>query len=320
MIDTITRTAGIDTGKKRLALGFWPRGERFAADNGPEGFAILAGHLKRAGVRRVGIESTSVYHLAVTDCLRAEGFEVVVMQPGKVKAFARVQGIRVKSDAPDAELVAGAAEAQECVHAPQAPEMAALCEHLTYIEQCEENRARLKTQLERFKNPDLIAKKRREIALARLAIRTELKALEMAVRRHPHLSLRLDLAVSVPGVGLRTALTTVIRMPELGALGRQKAACLIGLAPLDDDTGDHKGLRRIQGGRTRARKALFLAAFAGAIHHNQWLGQHYKHLLAAGKPHKCAIIACARKLIGLLDAIFARKTPWENRQGMPCPS
>jgi transposase len=320
MLHSITKTAGIDTGKKRLALGFWPRGERFAADNSPEGFAILAGHLKAACVRRVGIESTSVYHLAVTDYLRAEGFEVVVLQPSKVKAFARLQGIKAKSDAPDAELVAGAAQAQERVYAPQAPEMAALAEHLTYIEQCEDNCARLKTQAERFTSPDLIAKKNSEIAAVRRAIASELKALEKAARRYPDLALNLDLAVTVPGVGMRTALTMVIRVPELGTLGREKAACLVGVAPFDDDTADRKGERHIQGGRTRARKALFLSAFSGAIHHNPWLGHIYKRLLALGKSHKCAIIACARKLIGLLDAIFARKTPWETRGGLQCPS
>jgi transposase len=319
MGEDITKTAGIDTGKKKLALGFWPRAERFVADNSPKGLAKLAGILKKSGVKRVGIESTSTYHVAAADLLRAEGFEVAVMQPGKVKAFAKLQGARVKADASDAELVAGAAQAQERVHAPQAAEIAPLAEYLTFIEQCEENAARLKTQRERFTNPGLIAKKKKEIAVARLAIRKELKELEKAVRLHPHLALRLDLAVSVPGVGLRTALATVIRMPELGRLGRERAACLLGVAPLDDDSGDHRGVRYIQGGRARARKALYLAAFAGAIHHNRSLKEFYKRLVARGKPHTLAVTACTRKLVILIEAVFERGTPWENREGMPCP-
>ena len=311
-------TGGIDTGKKRLWLGFWPRGERFAFDNGPQGFARIAAILKAARVTRIGIESTSIYHMAVTDYLRAEGFEVLVMQPGQVKAFGKMLGVRVKSDFPDSELAAGAAAAQERVYSPQAPEIAAFAEHLTYIEQCQDNCARLKTQLERFKNPDLVAKKRAEIALAQRAIRRELKELEQAVRLYPDLALRLDLAVTAPGIGMRTALTMVIRMPELGTLGPAKAACLLGVAPLDDDTSDHKGVRRIQGGRAKARKALFMAAFSGAMRHNEELRRHYKHLIAKGKTHTRAVIACARKLIVLLDAILARKTPWEPR-GIPCP-
>jgi transposase len=319
MSSVSTKTAGIDTGKKRLSLGFWPRGERYGFENKPENFAKIADIFKASGISRIGIESTSVYHFDVTDFLRAEGFEVVVLQPSKVKAFARLQGIRVKSDAPDAELVAGAAAAQELVYAPQAAEIAGFAEHLTYIEQCEYNCARLKTQAERFKSPDLMAKKRKEIALAKLAIRSEIKALEQALRLYPELALKLDLAVSVPGVGLRTALTTVIRMPELGTLGREKAACLLGVAPLDDDTGEHTGARRIQGGRAKARKAIFLAAFSGAMQHNEWLRQIYKRLIAKGKTHTRAIIACARKLIGLLDAIFARKTPWQNSAAYHAP-
>ena len=311
-------TGGIDTGKKRLWLGFWPRGERFAFDNGPEGFAKIAAILKTARVTRVGIESTSIYHMAVTDYLRAEGFEVLVMQPGQVKAFGKMLGVRVKSDFPDSELAAGAAAAQERVYAPQAPEIAGFAEHLTYIEQCEDNCARLKTQAERFKNPDLVAKKRAEIALAKRAIRRELKELEQAVRRHKDLAIRLDLAVTAPGIGMRTALTMIIRMPELGTLGPAKAACLLGVAPLDDDTGDHKGARRIQGGRAKARKALFMAAFSGAMRHNDELKRHYKHLMAKGKTHTRAVIACTRKLVVLLDAILARKTPWEPR-GIPRP-
>jgi transposase len=320
MIKISMITAGIDTGKERLWLGFWPRGERFAFDNEASGFAKIAAILKAAGVRRVGIESTSIYHVAVTDYLRAEGFEVLVLQLGQVKAFARLQGVRVKSDWPDSELVAGAAEAQERVYAPPAPAIAGFAEHLTYIEQCEDNCARLKTQAERFKTPELTAKKKREIAMARLAIRRELKELEAAVRRHPDLALKLDLAVSVPGVGMRTALAAVIRMPELGTLGRQKAACLLGVAPLDDDTSDHKGARRIQGGRAKARKAIFLAAFSGAMRHNDQLRNIYLRRIASGAKHTSAVIACARKLIILLDAIFARRTPWQTRGGIQCHS
>ena len=109
-------------------------------------------------------------------------------------------------------------------------------------------------------------------------------------------------------------------MPELGTLGREKAASLLGVAPFDDDTADHVGVRRIQGGRAKARKAVFMAAFSGAMRHNDQLRKIYLRRIAKGAKHTSAVIACARKLIGLLDAIFARKTPWENRRGIQCPS
>lgn len=325
MKDHSTPTAGIDTGKDNLSLGFWPRGERLTVANNPEGFAVLAGALRRHGIKRVGIESTATYHVAVSEALREQGFEVIVLQPGQVKAFAKLQNKHVKQDASDAELVAGTSALIETVHPPQAQEMAALAEHLTYLEQCEDNRARLKTQLERFRDPELIAKKKQEIAQASLAIRREIKALAAKVNEDPHRKQRMELATSVPGVGLRSALSVVIRMPELGRLGRQKAAALLGVAPLDDQSGDHEGIRYIQGGRARARCSLFMAAFSACTQHNPWLKRIYERLMARGKAHTAAVIACTRKLVILLDAIFARGTKWQdkwpqkNQGGMPCP-
>lgn len=325
---TITKTAGIDTGKDRLALGFWPRGERLTVSNTLEGFARLAEALRRQGVTRVGIESTATYHFAVSEGLRDEGFEVIVLQPGQVKAFAKLQNERVKRDCSDAELVAGTTLLVETVYPPQAAEMAALAEHLTYLEQLEDNRARLKTQLERFRDPELVAKKRQDITQASLAIRRERNALVEKVSKYPHLKQRVKLAISVPGVGLRSALSVVIRMPELGRLGRQKAAALLGVAPLDDQSGDHEGLRFIQGGRARARSALFMAAFSAATRHNPWLKRIYERLMARGKAHTAAVIACTRKLVILLDAIFLRGSGWQDdwkkhkpqhHGGMPCP-
>ncbi|MFN0193426.1 MAG: IS110 family transposase [Aestuariivirga sp.] len=320
MTDTITRTAGIDTGKKHLTLGFWPRGERYTVENTPEGIAKLAKILKKAGVRRVGIESTSIYHFAATEALRAEGFEVAVLQPGQVKAFGKLQRVKSKRDLTDCELVAGAAAGQDCVYPAQSPEIAALAEHLTYLEQCEENCACLKTQLVRYRDPLLIAKKKKEIAHARLLIRTEIKELTAKVKLVPGQAKRLALALSVEGVGLRTALCALIRMPELGSLGRGKAASLLGVAPFDDSSEDYEGVRHIEGGRSRARKAFFLAAFSGALHHNPLLKAFYRRLTGNGKPHTLAVIACTRKLVIILDAIFKRGTPWEKHRGIQCPA
>jgi transposase len=218
--------------------------------------------------------------------------------------------------------VAGTAALIETVHPPQAEEIAALAEHLTYLEQCEDNRARLKTQRERFRDADLMAKKKRDIAQMSLAIRQEIKALTAKANTYPHLKRRIELAVSVPRVGQRSALSIVIRMPELGGLGRQKAAALLGVAPIDDQSGDHEGLRFIQCGRSRARSSLFMAAFSASTRHNAWLKRFYERLIARGKAHTVAVIAYARKLVILLDAIFQRKTKWQDEWkkdgGMPC--
>jgi transposase len=319
-----TVTAGIDTSKKELHLGFWPRGKRLKVGNGEQGFEALAAALDEAKVKRVGIESTSIYHRAAAAFLAARGFEVVVLQPGQVKAFAEIHRKKAKRDPSDAELIAGCAGLQVEVHAPHDPSIAKLSEHLTYIEQCEDNLARLKTQKERFAQGPYRAKIEAEIKRLERRLGKELKALEAKLRAKPELDTRLDLVTSVPGVGLRSGLAVLIRMPELGSLSPAKAAALLGVAPFDDDTGEHQGERHIHGGRARARKSLYMAAFSASSHHNPQLKTFRERLLGRGKAHTLAVIACTRKLIILLNAILARGTPWtterpKRSEGMPCP-
>lgn len=319
MGEDITKTAGIDTGKKKLNLGFWPRAGRLEFDNTPEGFERLAAVLDEYKIKRVGIESTASYHLAVSEVLRARGFEVIVLQPLQVKAFAMIHLKRAKNDKMDPEMVAGCAAAQSEVHAPHSPEILRLAEHLTFIEQCEDNAARLKTQLERFTIESYRKKIKQEIARFAGTVRRELKMLEKELRLNRRLSERLDLVLSIPCIGLRSALGTLIRMPELGTLSREQAAALLGVAPMDHDSGDHKGVRFIQGGRARARKTLYMTTFSGSFHHNPLLKAFYARLVKRGKEHTLALVACMRKLVIIVNAVLQRGTPWETREGTPCP-
>jgi transposase len=319
MGEDITQTAGIDTGKKRLNLGFWPKAGRLQVGNTPEGFERLAAVLGEHKIKRVGIESTATYHMAVSAFLRARGFEVIVLQPLQVKAFAKVHLQRAKNDKMDPEMVAGCAAVQTAVHAPHSPEIMRLAEHLTFIEQCKDNIARLKTQCERFSEERFCNAIKTDIARLRLTIRREVKMLEKELRLNPQLSKRLDLVLSIPGAGLASALIVLIRIPELGTLSREQAAALLGVAPMDDDSGDREGKRRIQGGRARARKGLYMAAFAASFHHNPLLKAFYARLVERGKEHNLALVACTRKLVIIINAVLQRGTPWEKREGMPCP-
>ncbi len=122
--------------------------------------------------------------------------------------------------------------------------------------------------------------------------------------------------LSVEGVGEPTALTLLIRMPELGSLSREKIAALAGLAPYDHDSGRFKGQRRIAGGRARVRKALYAAAFPAAQRWNPQLVALYKRLREKGKEHKKALVACARKLLIMVNAVLSRGTPWISTQSV----
>ena len=167
--------------------------------------------------------------------------------------------------------------------------------HLTFVEQIEEDIARLKTRLEHVDDP-----RHRRIILAdikRLKARraAELARIAAELRAHDDLGRRFDLVLSIPGIGERTALAIVIRMPELGRISREEAAALAGLAPFDADSGVHKGQRRIAGGRSRLRRSLFAAALPAAFRWNEALVDLYQRLLARGKAHNVALTACARK-------------------------
>ena len=116
---------------------------------------------------------------------------------------------------------------------------------------------------------------------------------------------------------MRTALGLLIRMPELGHLSREQAASLVGLAPHVHESGKFKGERHIYGGRARLRQTIFMAAFAASAHWNADLKAFYRRLIAKGKAHTAAIIACARKLIIIANAVLARGTPWQDRRVTP---
>lgn len=141
------------------------------------------------------------------------------------------------------------------------------------------------------------------------------------MRAHADLAKRLDLRIGVPGIGERTALGLLVRMPELLTLSREQAAVLAGLAPLilsaskdDDGSGKRKGGRHIAGGGDRVRKSLSAAALPAAFKWNQALVALYGRLKAAGKPHKLALVACARKLLIFANAVLARQTPWTEKK------
>jgi transposase len=310
MTQTTPRTAGIDTAKAKLDVAIGGQSNPFTVENRPEGWCRLAAALAEAGVERVGIEATGGYERGVVEHLRQAGYTVLVLQPLQVKAFARLHLRRAKNDRLDAELIAACAALIEPPAIGPDARLPALTDRLTFIEQLEDDIARWKTRLEHIREARL-----RELALAEIGhletLRdSELKASRAAVRQEPDLAQRLTLVESIAGIGPRTALTLILRMPELGRLSREQAVALAGLAPFDDDTGQHSGERHIAGGRARVRTALFRASLPAAFHWNPALIAFYRRLRANGKAHTEALIACARKLLIYANTVLARGTPW----------
>jgi transposase len=302
--------AGIDVSKGFLDLALDGRCERWRFANDPAGRAALVEALVRLGASRAGLEASGGYERAVVASLRAAGIEVVLFQPRQVRAYALYRLRRAKTDAIDAGLIAACAAAHGPARAAPDPRLAAMAERLRLIEQIEHDAARLKTRIEAYADPALRERIADEVKRLKAWRAAELGGLLAALRGHRDLARRLELVTSVPGVGERTALTLLIRMPEIGALSREQAASLAGLAPFDDSSGPKDRPRRIAGGRAEVRTALYAAALPAAFRWNQALVALYARLKAKRKTHKQALVACARKLLAFVNAVIQRDAPW----------
>lgn len=306
-------TAGIDTSKAKLDIAVHGSTECWQVDNRPTGWRQLAARFCKIGALRVGIEASGGYERGVVDHLRAKGFTVLVLQPIQVKAYARVHLRRAKNDKLDAGLIAACAASIEQPSIAPDERLAKLAGLLTFVEQIEEDIVRFKTRLEQIHDSRLRRMVLADIARLKARRTTELLRIAATLRAHDDLARRLALVLSVPGLGERTALALIIRMPELGRISREEAAALAGLAPYDDDSGKHKGHRFIAGGRGRLRRSLYAAALPAAFRWNKALIALYRRLTERGKPHKVALIACARKLLIYANTVVQRGTPWVEK-------
>jgi transposase len=309
----ISTTAGIDTAKAKLDIAVHGGAGHWQVENTSAGWRRLAAELTRAVVTRVGIEASGGYESGVVGYLRDKGFAVLVLQPLQVKAYARVHLRRAKNDKLDAALIAACTATIDQPRIEPDDRLAKLAHHLTFVEQIEEDIARLKVRLEHVGEPRLRRLVMADIARLKKRRAAELLRIVTALRAHDDLAHRLDLVLSIPGLGERTAIALIIRMPELGRVSREEAAALAGLAPYDDDSGKHKGQRHIAGGRGRLRRSLFAAALPAAFHWNKALIDLYRRLTARGKAHNAALIACARKLLIYANTVVQRGTPWTER-------
>jgi transposase len=263
-----------------------------------------------AGTLRVGLEASGGYERKTVSALLKAGFEVIVFQPIQVKAYAQYMGQRAKTDPIDARVIALAAAAHQGEIRHSDDRLAPLAEHLTLIEQIDEDIARLKTRLDGFTLTAIKTKLETEIKRLTARRNAEIRSLLRSLRQHDDLAFRLDLVTTIEGIGERTALTLIIRMPELGSLTREEAASLAGLAPFDDQTGKTDRIRHIKGGRAKVRRSLYAAALPAAFRWNKALIDLYHRLTAKGATHKKALIACAHKLLIFANAVLARGTPW----------
>lgn len=305
-------TVGIDVSKDRLDVHLRPTSEAFAVSRDGVGLATLCERLKARAPALVALEATGGYETVVAAALAGAGLPVVVVNPGQVRSFARALGKRAKTDPIDAAVIAHFAEATAPEVRPLADEATQMLADLVarrrqIVEMAGSERQRLRRMT--------LPRVRHSIERLIRALEKELADLDRdiddAVRGSPAWREAEDLLSSVPGVGPVVSRSLIAELPELGTLDRKKIAALAGLAPFTRQSGAWKGRSFIGGGRTAVRTVLFIAALV-ATRHNPVLKAFYRHLLQAGKPKMLALLAVARRLLVILNAIIRDKTPWQS--------
>lgn len=309
-MDTIY--VGIDVSRDRLDVHVRPGGETFAVARDGKGLEHLIDRLRAIAPALSAVEATGGFETIVAAALAGAGVPLAVVNPAQVRHFAQALGKRAKTDKIDAEVIARFAEAAKLEPRPIPDEATRLLAELV-------GRRRQIIEM-------LVAERQRERHAANVRVRKSLarhiRVLEkelpeidaeigMLVRGSPIWREHEDLLVTVPGVKSITARSMLAEIPELGRLDRRQIASLAGLAPYVRQSGRWKGKSRIGGGRTAARTAIFMAALS-ASRYNPILKTFYQRLLRAGKPKMVALVAVARRLLTILNAMIRDKTEWRH--------
>lgn len=306
--------AGIDVSKDWLDVHIRTSGElsgdAFRVPNNVEGVQEAAERMKSAAVGLVVMESTGRLEYLAASVIGSSGLNVAVVNPARVRDFARASGRLAKTDAVDAAALAHFAEAMgpEPTSLP-GPEEQALREmvdrrrELTRMVTAEQNRLR------RISGRSVRRRIQAHVRWLKDELKRTDKEIKAATDANQEWRQKEQLLTSVPGVGQVTARTVIAELPELGKLDRKQIASLTGVAPFNRDSGLMRGRRTVFGGRGAVRAVLYMAALA-ARRFNPGLKAFYERLVSAGKPPKVALVALMRKLITLMNAIARRQTPW----------
>lgn len=304
--------AGIDVSSQSLDWCLLPVGETGRENNSGKGIARLASRLKRAAPTLIVLEATGGYERALVLALAEAGLPTAVVNPRQVRDFAKARGILAKTDAIDARVLAQFA--RDLQPRPSDPpderqlecaELVARRRQLIAMQTAEKNRkqqvrgAGVKASVN-----SLLATFREQIAEVERQIAELLSRCALWQRR-------VELLQTVPGVGPAVSRTLTVDLPQLGQLNRRQIASLVGVAPLNRDSGRMRGKRSVWGGRAHVRQVLYMASLA-ALRCNDVVKAFYERLRAAGKPAKVALTACMRKLLTILNVMVAKNAEWKT--------
>jgi len=303
---------GIDVSKAKLDVCYLPEGRQFVVPNTRAGWEDLVERLSQVGsVGCLVVEATGGLEMPVCAELALHEIPVSIVNPRQARDFAKATGRLAKTDAIDSRVLAHFAQAirpkATVLPDEQAQELAALMarrRQLIGMLTAEQNR------LGSERVPSVQKRLNRHISWLERELGRDDKALETFIKASPLWKAKEDLLRGVPGVGPVLARTLIADLPQIGSLNRKEVAALVGVAPLNSDSGAWRGQRHTWGGRGRVRTALYMGALV-ATRYNPIIRAFYQGLLARGKPKKVALVACMRKLLTILNAMVKAETEWQ---------
>jgi transposase len=306
---------GIDVSKGSLDVAAYPAGgEGFKEDNSDKGIAGLVRRLKGLAPTLVVIESTGGFEVPVASSLAAAGVAIAVVNPRQVRDFARATGRLAKTDAIDAAVLARFAGAVRPETRPlKEEEERELSSLVTRRRQVLDMLTAEKGRLALVHGKLVRKEIKQHIAWLEKRLKDTDKNIDSSIKSSPVWRVKDNLLRSVPGVGKVLSMVLIAEVPELGKLDRREIASLVGVAPLNRDSGMFKGRRTIWGGRANVRSVLYMATFA-AVQFNPVIRAFYRRLKEGGKKHNVAMTACMRKLLVILNAMASNGETWRLNQ------
>lgn len=304
---------GIDVSSQTLEVASSAQAKTWQASNDAHGIESLCSQLTALGPALVVLEATGGYEFEAACALQATGLPTAVVNPRMARDFARAMGALAKTDALDAHMLAAFARV---LH--QHPERERFVKPLADA-QLQQLQALV---LRRRQIVQMLTGERQRLRISHAAARPSIERVieflkqelgdsdtEVAAHVQHHHAQLAQALTSVPGIGAASVAVLLAELPELGKLDRRRVAALVGVAPLNRDSGQMRGQRSIWGGRAQVRRTLYMATLT-AVRYNPVLKPYYEHLLAAGKRKKVALVACMRKLLTMLNAIAKHGCTW----------
>jgi transposase len=304
-----SRYVGIDVSKDRLDVAVLAESKEQQVANTSEGIAQLVAWMQELEPELIVVEATGGYQRAVVDALFRAGISVAVVNPARVRQFARACGLLAKTDKLDAQLLAVFGErVQPKLYAGKSEAEKQLGALLVRRKQVEEM---LQSEQNRLRtiSPSL----RNSVEQVIVCLREQKKCLDeqiqLFLQEQPAWQEQTEILGSTPGVGMVTTATLLAELPELGQMDRKKIAALVGVAPMNYDSGKKRGYRKTKGGRGDVRSVLYMSTLV-ATRYNPLIQSQYQHMLKRGKLKKVALTACMRKFLTILNAMMRDQQPF----------